>query len=56
MGKQDFIIFFRTFELDPNKTKELSTACPYYYGEETTLRDPNDTEVKRFNPVFDIMS
>lgn len=40
----------------PNKTKELESACPYYFGEETNLRDPNDNEVKRFNAYFDMKS
>ena len=32
----------------------MATSCPYYFGEETTMRDPNDREIKRFNPVFDM--
>ena len=43
-------------ELVPNQTKELETACPFYFGEETTMRDKKNKEIKRFNPVFDMMA
>jgi hypothetical protein len=43
-------------ELERNQTKEMTTACPYYFGQETTMREPSDTEIKRFNPVFDMMA
>lgn len=42
-------------DLQRNQTKEKATACPYYFGEETTMRDSTDTEIKIFNPVFEMM-
>ena len=41
--------------MEPNSTNELNCACPFYKGQETSSRDPNDNRTKIFNPIFDLL-
>src|SRR5687768_3997253 len=39
-----------------NHTKEMASACPFYYGEERLMLEPADCRKKAFNPIIDMMS
>ena len=46
-------------KLEPNSSKELQSACPFYMGEETSIAHYPVTSSafrhKKFNPIIDIL-
>ena len=38
-----------------NLTNMISTACPFYYGEERYMHS-GDNRKKKFNPIIDMLS
>ena len=42
-------------QLEPNQIKEMTSACPFYFGEEMSMHAPTAFRNKKFNPIIDMI-